>query len=137
LNLYQSLGQRYGVRDDVAFAQAIVETGSFGFLASGQVAGTDNNFAGIGACDSCARGDVFADAATGVAAQLQLLHNYASAKPMTGPLPTSAGPSGCCSTWMSLTGVWATASDYGFAILTVYRQILEWVLPRRAHSAGL
>jgi hypothetical protein len=38
---------------------------------------------------------------------------------------------------MALTGVWATASNYGYAILTLYKHIVEWVLPRRSSGAGL
>jgi len=34
------------VRGDLAFAQAVLETGSFGHA-------LDNNYSGIGACDSC------------------------------------------------------------------------------------
>lgn len=135
--LYQTSGATYGVRDDIAFAQSIIETGYFGFPRGGQLTTANNNFAGIGACDSCSAGTGFATAADGVAAQLQLLHNYASPQPLPGPLGLTVGPTGCCPTWMSLTGVWATASYYGFAILTLYRSMLEWVLPRLAGKAGL
>jgi hypothetical protein len=72
-----------------------------------------------------------------VAAQLQLLHDYASTKPAPGPLPGPVGETGCCQTWMALTGVWATAQDYGYNILTLYRQMLEWALPRQRSTAGL
>jgi hypothetical protein len=134
---YQDAGVTVGVRADIAFAQAILETGYFGYPAGGQVTTADNNFAGIGACDSCTSGFSFADAKTGVAAQLQLLHEYASVQPVGGPLPAKAGPSGCCGTWMALTGVWATASNYGYAILKLYKLMVEWVIPRRSASAGL
>jgi hypothetical protein len=135
--LYQTNGAVYGVRDDIAFTQSIIETGYFGFPSGGQVRPTDNNFAGIGACDTCSSGRSFPDAGTGVAAQLQLLHNYASAVAAPGPLGLTVGPTGCCPTWMALTGVWATASNYGYAILTLYKHIVEWVLPRRSSGAGL
>ncbi|HLY82904.1 MAG TPA: glucosaminidase domain-containing protein [Acidimicrobiales bacterium] len=135
--LYQTNGAVYGVRDDIAFTQSIIETGYFGFPSGGQVRPTDNNFAGIGACDTCSSGRSFPDASTGVAAQLQLLHNYASPVAALGPLGLTVGPTGCCPTWMALTGVWATASNYGYAILTLYKHIVEWVLPRRLSGAGL
>jgi hypothetical protein len=38
----------------------------------------------------------------------------------------AAQVAGCCPTWLSLTGVWATATDYGFNVLTVYKQMLDW-----------
>src|SRR6202011_2608818 len=50
---YVNAGQAEGVRGDIAFAQSILETGYFSFPAGGQLTGADNNFAGIGACDSC------------------------------------------------------------------------------------
>ena len=68
-----------GVRADIAFAQSMLETGGFSFPAGGQVLGTDNNFAGMGACDSCHGGNRFPDARTGVRAQLQQLRVYADA----------------------------------------------------------
>ena len=57
----------------------MLETGSFSYPAGGQVRGTDNNFAGMGACDSCNGGNRFPDARTGVRAQLQQLRVYADA----------------------------------------------------------
>ncbi len=71
--IYLDEGARTGVRGDVAFAQSILETGGFANPGS---AATDNNFAGIGWCDSCAHGFDFPDAKTGVRAQLQLLRIY-------------------------------------------------------------
>jgi hypothetical protein len=135
--LYQASGVTYGVRDDIAFTQSIIETGYFGFPAGGQEHTDNNNFAGIGACDSCAGGNQFSDAKTGVDAQLQLLQHYAGSQPMPGPMALTAGPTGCCPTWMALTGVWASNPNYGFQILSLYKHILEWVLPRRSATAGL
>jgi hypothetical protein len=134
---YQATGAAMNVRDDIAFAQAMVETGYLDFPAFGQVTPTDNNYAGIGACDSCAHGFTFPDAQTGVAAHLQLLHDDASTQPVPGPLPAPVGVAGCCSTWLALDGIWATAGGYGYHILLLYRQMLEWVLQRRQSSAGL
>ncbi len=61
-----------GVRGDVAFAQAMVETGAFTSPLT-----RHNNFAGIGACDSCPTGFDFDSPQLGVRAQMQLLHAYA------------------------------------------------------------
>ena len=71
--IYLDEGARTGVRGDVAFAQSILETGGFANPGS---AATNNNFAGIGWCDSCKHGFDFPDAKTGVRAQLQLLRIY-------------------------------------------------------------
>jgi hypothetical protein len=72
---YIEEGAKVGVRGDVAFAQSILETGGFNFAHS-MVEVPDNNYAGIGACDSCHRGFIFPDARTGVRAQVQLLRVY-------------------------------------------------------------
>ncbi len=68
--MYVTEGNTENVRGDLAFAQAVLETGSFGHA-------TDNNFAGIGACDSCTSQYLFPSPRDGVRAQIQLLRNYA------------------------------------------------------------
>ena len=133
---YEQQGAATGVRDDVAFAQSIVETGYFTFPAGGQLTGKDNNFAGIGACDSCSHGWSFPDANTGVAAQLQLLESYARPD-VKSPLLGSAGVGGCCPDWMALAGKWATSKVYGISIMTVYQQMLAWAIPEHLTAAGL
>jgi hypothetical protein len=130
---YIDEGSAEGVRGDIAFAQSVLETGSFGFPDYGQVKAGDNNFAGIGACDSCSNGYQFPDALTGVRAQIQLLRNYAdrsaTAARLTYPavLPNfdTFGLQGSAPTWNGLTGRWASATDYGDKILGVYVQILS------------
>lgn len=134
---YVSSGLAAGLRGDIAFAQSIVETGYFTFPSGGQLLGADNNFAGIGACDTCAHGWRFPDAQTGVAAQVQLLQAYATNKKIPTPLVGRVGVAGCCPTWLSLSGVWATATNYGYAILRVYKEMLDWTIPERLATAGL
>jgi hypothetical protein len=134
---YLAAGAHTGVRGDVAFAQSIVETDYFTFPSYGQVTKSDNNFAGIGACDSCATGWSFPNALTGVTAQLELLQAYASTRPVNTSLVGPVGVGGCCQTWMSLAGTWATNPAYGVEILNVYKQILDWAIPRHLAAAGL
>jgi hypothetical protein len=129
--------QPTGVRFDVAFAQSVVETGYFSFPAYGQLTPADNNFAGIGACDSCAHGWHFPDALTGVSAQMQLLESYASTTKVDTHLIGNVGVGGCCPTWMALAGKWASSIEYGISIMTVYQQMLAWVIPQRLQAAGL
>jgi hypothetical protein len=136
---YQAAGLATGVRFDLAFAQSIIETGFFSFPAYGQLTGKDNNFAGIGACDTCSHGWSFPSAADGVGAQLELLDAYASTQPVDTHLlgPGSVGVGGCCQTWMALAGKWASSTVYGISIMTVYNQMLSWYIPRQLAKMGL
>ncbi len=137
---YVGEGETEGVRGDVAFAQAVLETGGF----SSPDAVNLNNYAGIGHCDSCASGWAFPSPRTGVLGQLQLLRIYAD--PGTPPVDAAApvlpsltstnqDRSGCCDTWESLTGVWATDPAYGSEILSLYQQMLLFALSDQSGEA--
>ncbi|PZR78332.1 MAG: hypothetical protein DLM65_13240 [Candidatus Aeolococcus gillhamiae] len=134
---YIAASAQTGARGDVAFAQSVAETGYFSFPSGGQLAPGDNNFAGIGACDSCSHGWTFPDVVTGVAAQMQLLDAFASPNKVPTPLIGPVGIGGCCPTWMALAGTWATNPQYGVEILGIYKQILDWAIPGRLAAAGL
>ena len=129
--MYIEEGQKVGVRGDVAFAQSIIETGYFGFRNS-MVDPENNNFAGIGACDTCKQGFSFPDARTGVHAQVQLLRVYVDRSVTVGSLPDPLllpgtlrlGFRGRVQTWWDLTGRWATAPNYGNAIYAVYNRMV-------------
>lgn len=119
------------IRGDMAFAQAILETGYFRNADTVR----ENNFAGVGHCDTCPSGFHFSSAQLGVRGQIQLLKSFADAHPSYHhPLARAdlkSGKPGCCPTWDSLTGVWATAKDYGPKILDRYVTLLEWLVERR------
>jgi hypothetical protein len=134
---YAKAGGQTSVRADLAFAQSVIETGFFSFPSGGQLTAKDNNFAGIGACDSCSHGWTFPDALTGVTAQMELLEAYASPTPVSTPLVGNVGIGGCCPTWMALAGKWASSLVYGISIMTIYHQMLTWVIPQRLVAAGL
>jgi len=131
-------GTAAGVRGDIAFAQSILETGSLSFPDGGQVLPTDNNFAGMGACDSCATGNRFPDARTGVRALMQQLRVYADPNLTNSMLdPPAVNPKldqhflkGKVPTWAGLTHTWATADLYGDRIIQIYCQILGWLTDR-------
>jgi len=132
-------GAAEGVRADLAWVQSVLETGWFSFTGS-MVEPGDHNYAGIGACDSCSRGFIFATPQLGARAQIQLLRTYADATATAATLarpPASRAPErvyvrGCCATWMALAGVWATNRQYGVKILTIYDQLLQFAADRRA-----
>ncbi len=135
---YVEEGEAALVRGDIAFAQSILETGSFYFPDGGQLTPTDNNFAGMDACDSCAHGRSFPDARTGVRAQLQQLRIYADSTATNAsfnPPPVVANLDrhhlkGEVPTWNGLTHTWATADTYGDRILAIYAQMLAWLTDR-------
>ncbi len=130
---YLDEGAKTGVRGDVAFAQSILETGGFANPGS---AATDNNFAGIGWCDSCKHGFDFPDARTGVRAQLQLLRIYvdpnfpdASYKdPILLPGTLKLGFRGKVQTWWDLWGTWATGALYGQRVYDIYEKMVAFSL---------
>ena len=140
---YIAAGKLTGVRGDVAFAQSVLETGYFSFPANGQDPAAYNNFAGIGACNSCKHGWKFSSASAGVLAQERLLREYAGNFSGSGvkqgpnePVKRSV-TSGCCQTWMALSGVWASNPNYGYEILSVYKEMLDWVVGQDLQTTGL
>jgi hypothetical protein len=142
--LYVSEGNLAGVRGDIAFAQSIVETRWFSFPAGGLLTAGQNNFAGIGACDSCSTGVTFPTIQLGVRAQMQQLRRYADpssrASSLGAPLVTQLWSSatsydrmdrthGWAPTWQSLSGTWATATSYAATISQLYNSM--WVFAGR------
>jgi hypothetical protein len=137
-------GNRYNVRGDIAFAQSIIETAWFNFPDYGMVRTYNNNFAGIGACDSCGNGFQFSSALAGVRAQIQLLRNYADPASSTANIPDAPVPElwgsnpstaaynfdhyfakGDAPLWNDMgNGNWATATNYATVILGLYNQML-------------
>ena len=77
-SLFLAEGEAEGVRGDVAFAQALLETGYFKF--GGIVLPTQNNYGGLGALNGNSAGQAasFPDPRSGVRAQIQHLKAYAS-----------------------------------------------------------
>ncbi len=131
--IYLDEGARTGVRGDVAFAQSILETAGFANPGS---APTDNNFAGIGWCDTCAHGFDFPDAVTGVRAQMQLLRIYvdpafpdpAYKDPILLPGTLQLGFRGKVQTWWDLWGTWATGALYGQRVYDIYERMVAFSL---------
>lgn len=128
---YIEAGRAEGVRGDVAFAQAVLETAGFSSPDAIQL----SNFAGIGHCDTCSSGWSFPGPYDGVIGHVELLRIFAAGS-TTGALPSMV-PSQevsarCCSTVESLTGVWATDPTYGQQILDIYSQMLSYALANPA-----
>lgn len=129
-------GATEGVTGDVAFMQSVVETAWFRF--SGSVPASSNNFAGIGATDTNPAPAVFADARTGVRAQIQHLRAYADPTALTCTVPPLHNPcvdprfhlvlpKGKAPTWNQMgSGNWATAPTYAASILQLYAEALTF-----------
>jgi hypothetical protein len=136
---YMKAGKLTGVRADVAFAQSVVETGYFSFPGWGQDKRGYNNFAGIGACDTCKHGWKFPTPMAGVLAQETLLGEYATpqlSRTHQGSM-AGVGVQGCCSTWIRLSGVWASNPNYGYEILAIYKEMFDWALQGDLRNVGL
>ena len=141
---YITEGHNAGVRGDVAFAQSILETGGFSFPGGGQVLVNDNNFAGIGACDSCKHGFSFATAQIGVRAQMQALRIYVDPnltattlkQPLVMPKMLNLGFRGRVQTWWDLWGTWATGAFYGQRVYDIYTRMVEFAKTDPAHPPG-
>ena len=129
--LYIEEAQVEGVRAEVAFAQAMKETGWLQF--GGIVKIEQFNFAGIGALDGNSSGDCasFPDVRTGVRAQIQHLKAYGSTDPLVNSqvdprfhlvkrgsaqyvewLGQKENPSGAG---------WATSVNYGYSIVSMIK----------------
>jgi hypothetical protein len=139
---YVTEGNSAGVRGDVAFAQSILETGGFSFPGGGQVLVNDNNFAGIGACDSCKHGFSFESALIGVRAQMQDLRIYVDPNltvttlkdPLVMPKMLNLGFRGRVQTWWDLWGTWATGAFYGQRVYDIYTRMVEFARTDPAHA---
>ena len=152
-------GNRYQVRGDIAFAQAIIETSWFNYPdCDGCLLHPDShNYAGIGACDTCGNGHGFSTPLAGVRAQIQLLRNMADPGSLTGTIPDPPVPElwgldpsaaawtfdhyhfkGKAQLWNDMTGVWASSPEYASTILGVYNQMLiNSGLPGQCPADGL
>jgi peptidoglycan hydrolase CwlO-like protein len=138
VRLYFEEGKAERVRPELAFAQSIIETGSFGNA-------LDNNYAGIGACDSCVGQPAFPSPQEGVRGQIQLLRNYGDPTSRASNLANAPSPTiyghdpvraaqsydtffakGRTPTWNVMgNGNWATDPVYAHKVLTIYFQMVS------------
>ena len=79
VSYYYEEGSRTGIRPDIAFAQALKETGYFRY--GGTVIPAQNNYCGLGTTSATVQGAYFATPRLGVKAHIQHLLAYASVEP--------------------------------------------------------
>ena len=121
--LYISEGAAEGVRGDLAFCQSCLETGYWQF--KGDVQPSQNNFSGIGAVGGGAKGASFADAQTGIRAQIQHLKAYATKDALKNPCVDpryKLVAKGSAPTVEGLSGKWAADTGYAGKILAIYKE---------------
>ncbi len=128
---FHRVGNRYGIRGDIALCQAILETGWFRFSDGTAVDGQQFNYCGLGVLAKGMKGCAFSGIDEGVTAQIQHLYAYAS----KAPLPdgeTLVDPRfgqvirGCAKDWEKLSGRWAANNRYAERILKLYRMMCEF-----------
>jgi len=142
--LYVTIGQKYGIRGDLAFAQALKETGYFQFY--GSVRSFQNNFCGLGAAGTENTGQEvlngvdpmrvysiaglhglsYLTVADGVEAHIQHLYAYATDADLPADCELldprfSYVKRGTASRWVDLDGRWAIPGNgYGESIIQDY-----------------
>lgn len=135
IEYYYEEGNIEGIRPDVAFAQALHETGFFRY--GGDVIALQNNYAGIGTTGAVlnnrrVKGHTFQSARLGVRAQIQHLLGYATVRPprqeIVDPryaLLKTTSFFGKATMWTHLNGKWAVpGKTYGQKILMYHAEIL-------------
>ena len=122
---YEEAG-REGIRPDVAFAQALKETGFFRY--GGDVVPEQNNFCGLGTTGGGVRGGYFPTAQLGVRAHIQHLLAYTSTRrpvtPLVDPrydIVRKAYGTRTLTNWSDLNGRWAVPGHYyGQEIMSMF-----------------
>lgn len=126
-SLYISEGAAEGVRGDIAFCQALIETGIFTY--GKDVKWDQNNFCGLGATGDGNPGNSFPTVQAGVRAHIQHLVSYATNKEKTElandcvDTRFAHGYRGKAPKWEDLAGKWAKDSQYGVKIIAKFKEM--------------
>lgn len=131
---YIEVGEKYGIRGDVAFCQMAHETGWLKF--GGSVKEEQNNFCGLGSTGTGVKGAYFNTVKDGVTAQIQ--HLFAYCTPKSVPLPAGEVQidpryhlvmRGVATYPEDLNGRWAVpGKTYGQSIISIYNTIYEYAV---------
>ena len=131
VSYYYEEATKEGVRPDVAFAQALHETGNFSY--GGTVTPDQNNYCGLGTTSEYVQGGYFPSAQIGVRAHIQHLLAYATTRTpssdIVDPRYTMVRDIYGAMTlphWLDLNGRWAVPGTYyGQHIMAIFQQILQ------------
>lgn len=128
--LFLDEGHIENIKGDVAFCQAMKETGWLRF--GGQVLPEQNNFSGIGATNNSpvGKGAWFKDAKEGIRAQIQHLKAYANTEPIVSKINVDPRfhlvKRGVAPNWTDLNGRWAVPGPtYGQDILKMHDELTK------------
>ncbi|MBD1996250.1 glucosaminidase domain-containing protein [Leptolyngbya sp. FACHB-541] len=119
-----------GINSDIAFAQALLETGFFSFV--GGLEATQNNFGGLGTVGGSGETASFPSARLGVRAHIQHLKAYANEEPVVQEIVDPRFRfvrRGASSRVELLSGRWSADPQYGEKVLAILRRLYQ--------SAGL
>lgn len=134
--LFVTEGARENVRGDLAFIQAMLETGWL--LHSTRVPASYCNYSGIGAVDSGTTANQFDNALMGVRAQIHHLRAYADTTvtcsnfktPNASPRCHLVKPKGKAKTWNEMgNGMWASDPYYSIKFLNLFAD-LQKLIPK-------
>lgn len=129
VDLYYQEASREGLRWDIVFCQALLETGFFRF--GGTVVPAQNNFCGLGTTSATVQGAWFPTPRDGVRAHVQHLMAYTTdrlpATPVIDPryylVYKGKVQNSFYTRWSQLNGKWATGSYYAEKILNLHEQM--------------
>jgi N-acetylmuramoyl-L-alanine amidase CwlA len=134
---FLEVGDKYGVRGDIAFTQSVLETHYFLFDLGTAVTPDQHNYCGHGVTQKGLKGSSFATITEGVEVQIQHLYGYA-VKEQLDPNKVidtrykylvSGGKLGIAPHWEDLNNNWAANSHYGEDILALFNKVLAYVPP--------
>lgn len=128
---YEDFGRHYGVRGDIAFAQALYETRHFRF--TNITNPEQHNYCRLGVNAENPTGDSFKNPQSGVLAHIQHLYALASKEPLPEGFPLAdrhflSFDRGHYQTWMDLN--WRgpdREEEYGQLILNEFEQMSEFL----------
>ena len=134
-SIYLEEGAAEGVRGDIAFAQACLETGWFAFPPPTAVTYDQYNFCGMGVTSPGMKGNSFETSREGIRAQIQHLKAYASTEDLVNECvdPRFKYVHRGCAPYVEWLGIqenpqgygWAAGEDYGTHILRVLDGVLS------------
>ena len=125
---YIKVGEKYGIRGDIAFCQALLETDYFRYGNGTAVTPDQHNYCGMGVILKGAKGNSFNTIEDGVTAHIQHLYAYACKSQLpNGEVLLDPRfkyvKRGCAPTWYTLSTKWAASKEYGDKILSIYKKV--------------